>query len=180
MLKESSSNDATSISLRTVVPEDEPFLLRVYSSTRADEMALVPWNDAQREAFVRMQFNAQQHHYQSHFPGALHQIIEQSGQPVGRLYVLRADDAIRILDITVLPEFRNAGIGTRLLKDLINEASVAGKPLQIHVENYNPSLRLFARLGFRQVEESGFHLLMQWNGDDDREGRSPESESNPQ
>lgn len=163
MLMDSSLNRDETIRLRPVVAEDEAFLLRVYSSTRADELALVPWNDAQREAFLRMQFDAQQAHYQSHFPEAVHQIIERAGQPVGRLYVLREDKLMRILDITILPEFRNAGIGTPLITDLMKEAAAAGKSLQIYVESYNPSLRLFECLGFKPVEENGMHILMQWD-----------------
>lgn len=158
-------DNAEKASLRPVIAADEAFLLRVYSSTRAEEMALVPWNDAQREAFLKMQFDAQQLHYQSQFPNAVHEIIERDGQAVGRLYVLRDEEVMRILDITILPEFRNAGIGTPLIKALMKEAAGVGKPLQIYVESYNPSLRLFERLGFRPVGDNGLHILMQWSVD---------------
>lgn len=181
MLRESSSDNAQTVRLRPVAAEDEAFLLRVYSSTRADEMALVPWNDAQREAFLRMQFDAQQLHYRSYFPEAVHQIIERGEQPIGRLYVLREKEVMRILDITILPEFRNAGLGTPLIKDLMTEAATKGKPLQIYVESYNPSLRLFERLGFHPVDDAdhnGLHILMQWN-DNSREPRSNESADTP-
>lgn len=151
------------IILRPVEPQDESFLLRVYASTRAEEVARVPWNDAQREAFLKMQFDAQQQHYQSNFPSASHHVIEHAGRPVGRLYVLRTGEFIRILDITILPEFRNIGLGTPLIEDLMKEAGATRRPLRIYVESFNPSLRLFARLGFRQVEEQGIHLLMEWN-----------------
>lgn len=165
MLEETSSETAGPITLRPVVAEDDAFLLRVYSTTRADEMALVPWNEAQREAFLRMQFNAQLHHYQSYYPSAKHQIIERAGQAVGRLYVLRADDFTRILDLTIMPEFRNARIGTQILEDLMSEVASAGKPLHINVESFNPSLRLFERLGFKKIEENGVHFLMEWTGE---------------
>ncbi len=184
MLKESSSPDeAGTIRLRPVVAEDEAFLLRVYSSTRAEEMALVPWNEEQREAFLKMQFDAQQLHYQTYYPAASHDIIEQEGRPVGRLYVLRDDEVMRIIDITILPEFRGAGIGTPIIRDLMKEAASAGKPLQIYVESYNPSLRLFERLGFkpvRDIEENGLHILMQWSAGDLSDAPSAESANAPQ
>lgn len=167
MAEESSTEKSAPVRLRPVVAGDESFLLSVYASTRMDEMALVRWDDAQREAFLKAQFEAQQHHYQSHFPEARHEIIEDAELPpkqraVGRLYVLRTDAFIRILDLTVLPGFRNAGIGTHLLRDLMKEAAAAALPLRIYVESFNPSLRLFERLGFQQVEEQGMHFLMEW------------------
>ncbi|MDX6696148.1 MAG: hypothetical protein QOF02_3751 [Blastocatellia bacterium] len=154
------------VRLRPVVPQDESFLVRVYASTRAEEMARVPWNEEQRAAFVKMQFDAQLHHYQSNFPDALHDVIQLAGQPVGRLYVLRTDEFIRILDITILPEYRNAGLGSPLIRNLMQEAARTRRPLRIYVESFNPSLRLFERLGFRKTEEQGMHLLMEWNSKD--------------
>lgn len=169
MPEETSSEQNGALTLRPVVTEDESFLVRVYASTRAEELARVPWNDEQREAFVKMQFDAQLQHYQSNFPTALHHVIEHDGQAIGRLYVLRTDDFIRILDITLLPEFRNRGFAIPLIKDLMDEAAATHKPLRIYVESFNPALNLFERLGFKQVGEQGMHLLMEWtnNADDD-------------
>ncbi|MDT4968618.1 MAG: hypothetical protein QOJ64_3355 [Acidobacteriota bacterium] len=148
--------------LRPVTPDDEPFLLRVYASIRADELAQVPWSDAQREAFIVSQFAAQQLHYREHNPGATHHLVLVDEEPVGRLYVARREAEIRILDITVLPEHRSRGIGTPLIKELMAEAQSSGKPLNIWVESFNPSLRLFERLGFEQVDSDGVNCLVEW------------------
>ena len=43
------------LTLRPCTDDDLPFLLEVYASTRADEMAIVPWTDEEKQAFVRMQ-----------------------------------------------------------------------------------------------------------------------------
>jgi ribosomal protein S18 acetylase RimI-like enzyme len=163
MPEESLMDEDKTVRLRPALPQDEGFLLRVYASTRAEEMARVPWNDEQRAAFLLMQFNAQQQHYRSHFPEASYDVIERAGQPVGRLYVLRAADFIRIMDITLLPELRNAGLGAPLIRDLMKEAAATGRPLRIYVESFNPSLRLFERLGFQKAKENGMHFLMEWN-----------------
>lgn len=133
-----------------------------YGSTRELELALVPWTDEQKMAFVRMQFNAQQADYQSRFPQAQHLIINVDAHSAGRIYLARLPDSIRILDLTIFPEHRNAGLGTQILKDLMEEAKAAGKAVRIYVESFNPSLRLFERLGFSPVEERGVHLLMEW------------------
>lgn len=173
MTEEPMTRDTRPVSLRPVRPEDEPFLLRIYASTRAEEMALVPWDEAQREAFLKMQFDAQQYHYQKHYPEASHDIILLRGEPVGRLYVAREEQIITILDITLLPEHRGAGIGTPLVKDLQSEAARAEKSLRIYVESFNPSLRLFERLGFYGIGEEGIYILMQWR-EGEPEGGEPE------
>ena len=152
-----------SISLRPVLLEDAPFLLEVYASTRASEMALVPWSDEQRYEFVSSQFAAQQSYYAQIYPEADHSLILVEGRPVGRLYLARLKDQLRIADITILPEDRNAGIGSYLLKELQEESLRSDKPLLIYVETFNPSMRLFERLGFQPIEEQGIHLLMQWS-----------------
>jgi ribosomal protein S18 acetylase RimI-like enzyme len=153
------------ISLRPVAPEDDDFLLSVYASTRAQEMAMVPWTPAQKDAFLRMQFTAQKQHYAAEFPHADHDIICVQGSPVGRIYLDRGEKdgaTFQILDITVLPEHRNHGAGTHLLKQIMEEAAQSGKSVSINVENFNPSLRLFERLGFQRASENGFQLLMKW------------------
>jgi GNAT superfamily N-acetyltransferase len=151
------------IALRPVGPDDEAFLLALYASTRAAEMAMVPWTDEQREAFVKMQFAGQQAHYQKTYPAAMHQILLANDRAVGRLYVARLADEIRIIDLTVMPDERNRGIGTLALGELIAEGKQVGKVVRIYVENYSPSLSLFERLNFKPVEQQGFYLLLEWS-----------------
>jgi ribosomal protein S18 acetylase RimI-like enzyme len=153
---------ALSISFRPVAPEDEAFLIKVYGSTRSEELAQVPWTEAQVEAFLKMQLEAQQRHYKGLYPTADHHIILADDTAVGRLYVARLKEQIRIADITLLPEARGRGIGTRILKDLMAEAAAEGKPVRIYVESFNPSLRLFERLGFSKTSEQDFYWLMEW------------------
>jgi ribosomal protein S18 acetylase RimI-like enzyme len=149
------------IKLRPVQAGDDDLLLRLYSSTRAAEMAQIPWTPEQKDAFVRTQFAAQKQHYGATYPTAEHQIICWKEQPAGRIYLDRNNEAFHILDITVLPELRNTGIGSKILNGVMDEAKAAGKPVTIFVETYNPSVRLFERLGFRQVRTEGIHYLLQ-------------------
>jgi len=81
---------------------------------------------------------------------------------VGRIYLDREGEEFHILDITVLPEHRSAGIGSWLLRQVLEEATTGNRPVTIYVENFNPSLRLFERLGFQKVEETGFQFLLRW------------------
>ena len=152
----------TSVALRPVRPEDEAFLYEVYASTRADEMALVDWSEEQKDAFLRMQFNAQAHFYQENYPGAEFQVILWDDQPAGRLYIHRRPDEIRIMDIALLPEYRRHGIGSHLLNQILDEARANRLPVTIHVERMSPAMRLYDRLGFRLLEEKGIYYLMEW------------------
>jgi ribosomal protein S18 acetylase RimI-like enzyme len=150
------------ITLRPVSAADDDLVFSCYASTRAAELEAVPWSTEQKEVFVRMQYTAQKQHYAAEFPRASHDIIYADQQPVGRIYMDRNAEALHILDITVLPQHRNQGTGSTLLRRLLDEARQIGKPVTIYVESFNPSLRLFSSLGFQKDHEKGLHLLMKW------------------
>jgi GNAT superfamily N-acetyltransferase len=150
------------IHLRPIRPEDEPFLQRVYASSREEELKQVDWDARQKEDFLRMQFEAQHSHYTEHFPAADFQLILKGDEAIGRLYVDRRSDEIRLIDIALLPEFQGEGTGSGLLETLLDEARQTGLPLRIHVEKFNPALRWYGRLGFRQIEDKGVYFFMEW------------------
>lgn len=149
------------VTTRPAEAGDEAFLRRVYASSRELELSLIVWEDAAREAFLRQQYDFQEAHYRAHYDGASFDVIEVDGRPAGRLYVARWPDEIRVMDIAVLPEHRGAGIGTRLLGELLDEAERTGKRVSIHVEKGNPAVRLYERLGFVVTEDKGLYLLME-------------------
>jgi GNAT superfamily N-acetyltransferase len=148
------------ITRRPVCDGDLPFLFELYASTREAEMAQTPWTVEQKTAFVNMQFAAQLAGYRDSYPTADHEIFSTAEGPVGRIYWVREAERLHILDITVTPARRNEGIGSLILADLLEEADGAQKPVSIHVENFNPSCSLFARLGFQVAKEDGFMLLL--------------------
>ena len=123
---------------------------------------MVEWDTAQKAAFVGMQFDAQHAYYQEHYAGAAFDVILVDDRQAGRLYVAREADEIRIVDIALLPDFCNRGLGTTLLRGLQSEAATAGKPLRIHVERFNPAMRLYERLGFHSIADRGVYLFMEW------------------
>ena len=152
----------TKLALRPICNDDLDFLYQVYASTREDELAPLPWTDSQKRTFLQMQFNAQHHYYQEQFAEASYQVILQDEQPVGRLYVDRGSDEIRIIDIALLSAARNQRIGSFLLQQILDEATLSGKRVVLHVEKNNPALRLYQRLGFQVKEDKGVYWFMQW------------------
>jgi ribosomal protein S18 acetylase RimI-like enzyme len=149
------------VTLRPVRDADRSFLLSVYAGTRAEELALVPWTSEQKAAFVAQQFAAQTAHYEQ-FTGMSADVILVDDVPAGRLLVARWAAEIRIVDISILPEFRGRGAGSVLLRRLLDEAAGAGQRVGIHVERQNRARALYERLGFRPVDEEGIYLRMEW------------------
>lgn len=148
------------LTFRPIAEADLPFLAGVYASTRAEELALTSWNDAQKAAFLDMQFQAQHAHYQKYYPNADWLVMTHGGGDIGRLYIERWPREHRIIDITFLPAYRGKGFGSALLADLIDEARAVGKAVSIHVEKHNPAMRLYLRLGFTVAEDKGVYDLM--------------------
>jgi ribosomal protein S18 acetylase RimI-like enzyme len=153
---------ASDFSLRPVTDEDRPFLLELYAGTREQELSVTDWTPEQKFAFCAMQFHAQDVFYRENYPGAELSIILAGDERAGRLYIHRRPKEIRLMDIAVAANHRNRGIGTEFLGRLIGEATAACLPLTIHVEQLNPALRLYERLGFKKVGENSVYFLMEY------------------
>ena len=155
------ANHKTTIRLAT--PSDDPFVFELYKTTRAMEMGMVDWDSAQKEHFLQMQFQAQQTHYQTTFPDADHHLILLNSKPIGRIYVDRADNEIRLLDIILLPTYRNQGIGSFYLQQLKDEAAQTKIPVRFYVWQLNhAALRFYHRHGFHAIEDVGAYVHLQW------------------
>jgi len=149
------------IEFRPITEEDIEFLYKLYASTRAEEMAMTGWNEKEVAEFLRMQFNLQHVQYMENYKqNGTFEIIMVNGAPAGRLYVQRKKDDIRIIDIALLPEFRRQGTGARIMKELIAESDRENLPLSLHVEQNNPALGLYERLGFEKKDLIGIYFFM--------------------
>lgn len=150
------------IALRLAEEADYDFMRRLYASTREEEMQHYPFDEAQKAAFLDAQFAAQFEHYTIHYPTCERNIVVEDGVPVGRLWIDEWRDQIRLVDIALVSEKRGSGIGTMLLRGVLDRGAAAGKPVTIHVEAYNPALRLYERLGFERIDTNGVYYLMRW------------------
>ena len=86
------------------------------------------------------------------------------GQIAGRVDEVGTDDTqIRLLDIGLFPEFQNRGVGTCLLKQLMDEAAQSKKALRHMVFMLNDNAyRFYERLGFKTIEDLGGYKHMEW------------------
>lgn len=155
-----------SLSLRPIQDEDLSVLCKIYGSSREKELQQVSnWTLEQKQAFVEQQFLAQHEYYQKNYIGAGFYVIKKSEEVVGRLYIHQnfQGNGIRIIDIALLPDWQNLGIGKSILNDVLKEAEVLAKPVSIHVESFNPAKKLYESLGFKKISETnGVYHLMEW------------------
>jgi len=152
-------NENLNIELREAVPDDEPFLLQLYASSRDDELENVGWDENQKQLFIKMQFLARERTY----PRVNNRIILLNGSAVGRLLVDTREAVVLLVDIALLREYRNVGIGSRLIKDLLEESAASGKAVRLHVLSTSPAVRLYERLGFRTIGSEAAYFEMKWN-----------------
>ena len=150
------------ITFRPESADDAEFLFRLYASTRQSEMEMVPWSAEAKETFLRQQFEAQTDHYQKNYDGAEYSIILLDGRPIGRLYLHQTSGDLRIVDIALVPDVRGQGIGAMLLREILDRAAAEGNIVSIHVEQFNPALHLYERLGFTKVSAYGVYFLLEW------------------
>jgi ribosomal protein S18 acetylase RimI-like enzyme len=148
------------IELRPTEPDDRDFLLSVYGSTRAEELSLVRWTDADKAAFIASQFEAQDTYYRQMYPDAQFLVVRVEGKRVGRLYLARIEDEFRVIDIALLPAHRRRGIGSALMASIAGLADREGRSVTLHVEPWNPAKRLYERLGFATEGVRGIYEFM--------------------
>lgn len=164
------SNDAhgrpaggpSAVRLRAEAAEDETFLANVYASTREDELNLTNWDAAARAAFLDMQFKAMLKGYRSMYPQAEFSIILSDEKPVGRMVVERTDVEIRVVDIALLPVHCGRGVGTKLMREIMEEAARGSKPVRLTVFHGTRAIGFYERLGFRAKSAPDIYIEMEW------------------
>ncbi len=143
-------------------PDDAAFLKEIYISNRTEDLVL--WSsglgEQQAKHLLEMQYEGQKNQYQVDFPFAVDSIILFNKIPVGRFLVARNEREIRGVDLNVLPEYRNLGIGTVLLNDAIKEASKTNRLFKFRVLKNNRAIRLYLRLGCQVIADEGSHYAM--------------------
>lgn len=153
---------AEGIALRDAGPEDAAFLARLYAETRRQEVSAWGWPPQQQEWFLQMQFDAQRRSYQASFPEAQDRIILCGDKPIGHVLTSDENGSIRLIDIALVEEERGQGIGTSLLRSLMQECLKNDRALHLQVAQGNPAMRLYQRLGFESAGGDAVYLRMEW------------------
>ncbi len=151
---------AFGIGYRSMSDEDLPFVAALFASTRAEEVAASGWPPEVQRAFLEQQHRAQHRHYREVNPTGEWLIVERDGAPVGRLYLNEAGGTLHLIDISLLPGERGRGLGGAIMADLMADAAARSLPIELYVEKFNPARRLYVRLGFEAVEDTGVYDRM--------------------
>jgi ribosomal protein S18 acetylase RimI-like enzyme len=151
--------------LRNACEDDLPFLFSLYCDVRSPEVNAWGWTASQRDAFLRMQFDAQRRSYQAAYPQATHHIVCSGGVPIGRRLAAAAPEGLRLVDIALLGAYRNRGIGTRLIQQLMDESAAGSVALSLQVLRGNPAQRLYERMGFIETAADAMYITMQWTAE---------------
>jgi len=146
--------------LRPEEPGDLEFLARLFASTHEEELLITGWTSDQKAAICAQQFHAQMMHYERAYSGAVRNIVLMDETPVGRLYLFQNAGDLRIVDISLLPQYQRLGLGTALIRSVFVQADANGWTVTLHVATFNPARRLYERLGFEQAGDDGVYVLM--------------------
>ena len=150
--------------LRKEMPEDAEFLKQLFYVVRSPEFGMAGWPEEQLRGFLAMQERMQWTHYDRTYEQLERWIVERDGRPVGRLYLATEPDALRVVEISVMPESRGRGLGSALLRGVLGQASTAGLDVVLSVDHGSPAEKLYRRMGFEAVSDDGTKTGMRWRG----------------
>jgi ribosomal protein S18 acetylase RimI-like enzyme len=137
------------ITRRPETPADEPFLREMIIASVAQELMAWMWPGAIRDNLLAMQYNQKVASLRGNYPEASSEIILVDGQPAGWIFLDETPENIHLCEIMVLIELRSKGVGTTVLRELLDRADRAGKPVSLLVNVTNPrAVQLYERLGF--------------------------------
>lgn len=142
--------------------DDTAFVRDLYAATRWEELAVTPWDEATKRAFLSDQFQLQRDHYRKNYVGAEFLVIHSGNERIGRIYLNHKGGEIRLMDIALIESSRGRGWGRDLVAALLEIAAEEGAQVTLHVEPNNPALRLYERLGFALIENRGVYLFLGW------------------
>ena len=143
---------------------DREILYQLFVDCRPElSIAIEGWDDAQKESFLRVQFQAQQDQYRTSYRAARFDLVLVADNIIGQTCISKTDDEFHLIDIILLPEYRNQGIGTALLEDLLDEARHLNRTVSLLVQQGNPADKLYQRLGFSKVATQNIFDKMEWS-----------------
>jgi len=155
LLEELTSSNESNFTLRDALESDYNFAKKLYIQTMKP---LLMKFDAWDEAVVMARFDG-------YYELGEMQVILINGKDVGWLQISESEHELELAQIHIKQAFCSRGIGTQLIRKLMNEARGKGKSVFLSVVRGNPALSLYRRLGFAIVSEDEHKLHMRWEID---------------
>jgi ribosomal protein S18 acetylase RimI-like enzyme len=150
------------VTLRPESPSDEDFIRRLILQTIAEELGASAWPEPMRSHLLGVQHTARRQSHRANNPEAASHVIQADGVDAGWAVLNTMPHEVRLAEIMILPEMRRRGIGTAAIDEILSTAARAGKPVRLNVNVTNHgAIRLYERLGFRQIEQNAVQYLME-------------------
>lgn len=146
---------------------DSAFLFHLFSQIKKAELHFDLYPEDISSQIFQMQFNAWEQMVHTNYPGCGDFLITCDSEKAGRLQVDRDSEEFRIINISLLPSFRNRGVGTKIIRDILAEARQKGKPVYLEVDKNNPAVKLYLRLGFKVCQENELKFSMKYQQNQD-------------
>lgn len=108
------------------------------------------WNEPLQDSFFENTFKSSG------------EIILWNGDAVGFLAKGIFPDHVFLSELQLLPEYQGRGVGTRIIRQIQEEAAQLKRPIRLQVLRENKARELYERLGFTTSGETGTHVLMEW------------------
>jgi len=151
------------IQLRNKDEHDLEFLFQLFGEIKIAELNINVWPEQMKNQLISMQYSCYEQMIISEYPNADDFIIKYNFQNAGRLQLNKDDSGIKIINISLLPAFRNLGIGSKVIKDLLSEADLGKKPVYLEVDKVNPAFNLYSRLGFEVYHQDEIRYFMKYS-----------------
>lgn len=156
------------IVLRPLEPNEETFWREVFYDSVGKRFSALGLAGEQLNELLAFQFKAQTKDYQTNYKKASNDVILFNGERAGRVIISDEHSDLHLIDISVLSQFRNRGIGTEILQWLFEKSRQTGLPVRFYVEKLNPAFKLYERLGFKIAGDVGTHFEMEWRASEQK------------
>lgn len=155
---------ASEVRLQPAAASDEPALRVVHALTHCAQLVASLPDPAMAASLTRMQYDAQHAQYRDAYPDSADELIVVADEVVGRCWTDLSAQALRILDIAVVPAHQGRGVATAVMTEQLRLAASAGVPVVLSVWSDNePARRLYTHLGFAQTAgDANGYVTMTW------------------
>ena len=138
------------IDFRQATEEDFDFLYTMHVATMKEYVDQTwGWDDAFQESLFRERYTPVQI-----------QVITFDGKDIGMISLEERDEDVFLRAIEILPTYQGQGIATRIIQQIIDDATSKQKPVILSVLKVNPAKNLYERLDFSVIEETDTHFIM--------------------
>lgn len=141
--------------------EIEEFLFFLFLYSRPDLVDLINLKDELTQKIICDQYKLSEEYITKNDLKSRYLIVENN-QFIGKLYLRHNEDCDELVSISILPEFRNLGIGKKIIEFVISNAKLSNKYVKLRVAWYNyPAKHLYEKIGFVETVDYSVYCEME-------------------